>query len=117
MPILYFSIIYLSEYFIQKFLEFIESAKDGVILFSFGTVVDSSKLPNTTLEVFINVFKKLKQKVIWKLNSTDFPQLPTHIMVDNWLPQSDILGKYNIILLSSVNYTFSFLTLLAAIYN
>jgi len=75
-------------------LEFVESAEHGVIYFSFGTIVDPSKLPNSTIEVFINVLKKLKQKVMWKWDSNSLPQLPDHVMVSNWFPQSDILGTY-----------------------
>jgi len=86
-------------------LEFVESAEHGVIYFSFGTIVDPSKLPNSTIEVFINVLKKLKQKVMWKWDSNSLPQLPDHVMVSNWFPQSDILGTY----LSTPNRLKSFL--------
>lgn len=79
--------------FSQKFKEFVESAKDGVIYFSFGTIVEPSKLPNSTIKVFINVLKKLKQKVMWKWSSKNLPQLPDHVMVSDWFPQPDILGK------------------------
>uniref|UniRef100_A0A2S2PYJ9 UDP-glucuronosyltransferase 2C1 n=1 Tax=Sipha flava TaxID=143950 RepID=A0A2S2PYJ9_9HEMI len=80
----------------QKFLEFVESAKYGVIYFSFGTIVDPSKLPNSTIEIFVNVIKKLKQKVMWKWDSKNLPQLPDHVMVSEWFPQSDILGHPNV---------------------
>jgi len=82
----------------QKILEFVESAKDGVIYFSFGTIVDPSTLPDSTIEVFINVLKKLKQKVMWKWNSKNLPRLPSHVMVSDWFPQADILGIKLIIL-------------------
>jgi len=79
---------------LQKFLEFVESAKDGVIYFSFGTIVDPSKLPDSIIEIFINVLKRVKQKVMWKWNSKNLPPLPDHVMVSDWFPQSDILGTY-----------------------
>ncbi|XP_025193839.1 UDP-glucuronosyltransferase 2C1-like [Melanaphis sacchari] len=79
-----------------KFLEFVESAEYGVIYFSFGTIVDPSTLPNSTIEIFINVLKKVKQKVMWKWDSKNLPQLPSHIMISNWFPQSDILGHPNV---------------------
>nr|ATN96046.1 UDP-glucuronosyl transferase 343C3 [Myzus persicae] len=82
---------------IGKFLEFVDSAEHGVIYFSFGTIVDPSKLPNSTIEVFINVLKKLKQKVMWKWDSKNLPtQLPDHVMVSDWFPQPDILGHPNV---------------------
>jgi len=75
-------------------LEFVESAEYGVIYFSFGTIVDPSMLPNSTIEIFINVIKKLKQKVMWKWDSKNLPPLPDHVMVSDWFPQPDILGTY-----------------------
>jgi len=81
-------------FFLQKFLEFVESAEYGVIYFSFGTIVDPSMLPNSTIDIFINVLKKLKQKVMWKWDSKNLPQLPNHVMVSDWFPQPDILGIY-----------------------
>lgn len=65
-----------------------------MIYFSFGTIVDPSRLPNSTIKIFINVLKKVKQKVLWKWNSKNLPQLPEHVMVSDWFPQPDILGRY-----------------------
>ena len=48
-------------------------------------------MPESTRQVFINVFSRLKQGVIWKWDE-DIPGLPPHIMVRKWLPQQDILG-------------------------
>ncbi|VVC33712.1 Hypothetical protein CINCED_3A004731 [Cinara cedri] len=79
-----------------KYLDFVESAADGVIYFSFGTIVDPSRLPNSTIQIFINVLKRLKQKVMWKWDSVDLPPLPDHIMVSPWFPQPDVLGHPNV---------------------
>ncbi|XP_050431337.1 UDP-glycosyltransferase UGT4-like isoform X2 [Adelges cooleyi] len=79
-----------------EFLEFVESSQHGVIYFSFGTIVDPSKLPEEKIRVFIEVIKKLKQKVMWKWNSEHLPKLPDHVMVSDWFPQSDILGHPNV---------------------
>jgi len=86
-------------------LDFVESAKDGVIYFSFGTIVDPSKLPDEVIEVFINVLKKLKQKVMWKWNSKNLPKLPDQVMVSDWFPQPDILGNYNYYNYSEIDYS------------
>ncbi|XP_046679078.1 UDP-glucosyltransferase 2-like [Homalodisca vitripennis] len=46
--------------------KFMDDAKEGVVYFSLGTVVPVHFLPEKLLQAFVNVFKKLPQKVIWK---------------------------------------------------
>ena len=52
----------------EELEEFMQSAGDeGVILVSFGTIVDS--LDVKVLEVMATAFSRLSQKVIWKINT------------------------------------------------
>lgn len=45
-------------------------------------------------ETFTKVFSKLKNKVIWKFEEA-IP-MPDNVLIDSWLPQSDILGHPNV---------------------
>lgn len=69
----------------------LNSAKNGVILFSLGTNVRSDKLHKDKRQALLDVFGKLKETVIWKFES-DIENLPKNVFVRKWLPQSDILG-------------------------
>ena len=69
------------------------SAKDGVILVSFGSGID--ELPEDVLNKFLTVFKQLKQQIIFKYKHP-IPDLPDHIHVVTWMPQNDLLGHPNL---------------------
>ncbi|CAL8110077.1 unnamed protein product [Orchesella dallaii] len=76
--------------------EFLSGAKDGFILFSLGSIVQPKDMPVATSKMFLNVFSKLKQRVIWKWDG-DLPgEVPANVKVAKWLPQQDILGHPNI---------------------
>ncbi|PSN46991.1 hypothetical protein C0J52_17349 [Blattella germanica] len=48
--------------------KFIKESDDGVIYFSFGSMVQAETLPEDKLNSFLEVFEKLKQRVLWKCN-------------------------------------------------
>lgn len=70
-----------------------DEATEGVIYFSFGTVVPAHTLPKEILQIYINVFKKLKQKVLWKIELETLPGLPKNVLITKWVPQPGVLGK------------------------
>ncbi|CAL8107627.1 unnamed protein product [Orchesella dallaii] len=75
---------------------FLSEGKDGFILFNLGSIVQPKDMPVATSKMFLNVFSKLKQKVIWKWDG-DLPgEVPANVKVAKWLPQQDILGHPNI---------------------
>jgi len=82
----------------QDIQKFMDSAKEGVIYFSFGTVVPLHIFPIEQLLIFSNVFKKLNQKVIWKIELDDIPGLPSNVILRKWLPQPGILAHPNLAL-------------------
>ena len=41
---------------------------------------------------FIQVFSKLPQKILWKMEAGMVDRLPDNVMVASWFPQQDILG-------------------------
>ncbi|XP_065370886.1 UDP-glycosyltransferase UGT5-like [Calliphora vicina] len=77
--------------------DFINSADHGVIFFSMGTNVKSHHMQANTLQKIYNVFSKLPQKVLWKVDDeSKVPGNSTNILYRKWLPQSDILGHANV---------------------
>lgn len=109
--------------------QFIDNAEDGVIYFSLGTVVKSSKMPKEKLNAFLgniffqvnkknqkklkifdefsDCFRKLKQKILWKYEDESIPNLPENVLIRKWLPQQDILANPNVVLFISHGGMFS----------
>ncbi|XP_063703722.1 UDP-glucosyltransferase 2-like [Culicoides brevitarsis] len=76
---------------------FIESGKEGTVLFSLGTNVKSEMLDTKTKEMFIKVFAELPQyNFLWKYESDLTIPLPKNVMIRPWLKQSDILAHENL---------------------
>jgi UDP:flavonoid glycosyltransferase YjiC (YdhE family) len=73
-----------------------KSGKDGFILFSMGSAIISHQMPEEKRKMFLNVFSKLKQQVIWKWETETMPDLPPNVKLSKWLPQQDLLGNKNI---------------------
>ncbi|OXA46599.1 UDP-glucuronosyltransferase 2C1 [Folsomia candida] len=73
--------------------DFIASSGDaGFILFSLGTNLVASKMAPEKRAIFLNVFGRLKQKVIWKYETDDVSNVPKNVLLSKWLPQQDLLG-------------------------
>lgn len=67
--------------------EFINSAKDGVVYFSFGSILKCEQLPIDKRNAFINTFAKSKLKFIWKFEDTTV-KMPNNVLARSWLPQT-----------------------------
>lgn len=80
----------------QVFQEFLDSATDGAILFSMGSIIKGTQWSDEYREAFIKAFGKLKQKVIWKYEADVLPNKPDNVMISSWVPQRDILAHPNI---------------------
>ena len=74
---------------------FVETAEHGVILVSFGSVLQASKMPEKKRLMMLNVFSKLKQKVIWKWEAP-MADAPDNVLVSPWLPQTSLLAHTNV---------------------
>ncbi|ODN00424.1 UDP-glucuronosyltransferase 2B23 [Orchesella cincta] len=82
---------------IPKDLEdFIKKGKDGFIYFSMGSAIKASQMPDAKRKIFLNVFSKLKQQVLWKWETETMPDLPKNVKLSKWLPQQDLLGHKDI---------------------
>ena len=76
--------------------EFLDSATDGAILFSMGSIIQGRDWDPPKREAFVKAFGKLKQKVLWKYENETLPKMPSNVMISSWLPQRDILAHPNV---------------------
>ncbi|XP_076271252.1 UDP-glycosyltransferase UGT5-like [Rhynchophorus ferrugineus] len=74
----------------------LDGAKNGVIFFSMGSHVKSSDFSEEKRKIFLNVFKKLDQIVLWKFEDDNLPGKPDNVHIRKWLPQMDLLAHPNI---------------------
>lgn len=74
----------------------LDDAHNGAIFFSFGSYIKSSQMQPEKLKIFLNVFRRLKQRVLWKWEDANMPNQPDNVMVGKWLPQDDILAHPNV---------------------
>ena len=75
--------------------EFLETAEHGVIFISFGSLISPSQMPESKRIMFVNVFKSLKQRVIWKWTG-EMLDAPSNVLISSWLPQQALLAHKNL---------------------
>ncbi|XP_077291127.1 UDP-glycosyltransferase UGT5-like [Arctopsyche grandis] len=80
----------------ENIKKFLDEAKHGAVFFSFGSNLQSKDMPVDKLKVFLNVFKSLKQRVLWKWEDENLEGKPDNVLLGKWLPQSDILAHPNV---------------------
>lgn len=58
----------------------------------------SSKIPKSTLEIFINGFRKLNETVLWKLDKPEIigNNVPKNLYTNQWFPQNEVLAHPNV---------------------
>ncbi|XP_045772911.1 UDP-glycosyltransferase UGT5-like [Maniola jurtina] len=78
---------------LQKLLD---ESKHGVVYVSFGSNIKSAELPEEKKKAFLNVFKRLKQTVLWKWEEDELDDKPENVVIRKWLPQKEILAHPNI---------------------
>ncbi|KAJ6646774.1 UDP-glucosyltransferase 2, partial [Pseudolycoriella hygida] len=79
----------------QDIKEFLDTATEGVIYFCLGSNARSSDFSQERIKIFLDKFRSLKQKVLWKFE-TNLPNLPDNVKIGKWLPQDDILAHPNV---------------------
>lgn len=67
-----------------------------MIYFSFGSCIRSADLPPKQLQAFIETFRLIKQKILWKFENTIIPNMPSNVMIRPWLPQNEVLAHKNV---------------------
>jgi glucuronosyltransferase len=80
----------------QDIQEFLDTASDGVVLFSMGSAVQSTDWLPEQRDAMVRVFGKLKQKVLWKYENETLPGNPGNIKIGKWIPQRDIVAHPNV---------------------
>uniref|UniRef100_A0A182Y290 UDP-glucuronosyltransferase n=1 Tax=Anopheles stephensi TaxID=30069 RepID=A0A182Y290_ANOST len=78
---------------IQRYLD---EAPHGVIYFSMGSMLKGRNFPEDKRAAFVNVFRGLREKVIWKYENDSLPDKPPNVLIKSWMPQSDILAHPNV---------------------
>ncbi|VEN40700.1 unnamed protein product [Callosobruchus maculatus] len=74
--------------------EIMDKGNKGVILFSLGTNVRFSLLKPHIKSALLGALGKLDQTVLWKLDS-NLTNVPSNVIVRQWLPQTEILAHPN----------------------
>ena len=52
-------------------------------------------MPEDKRKMMLNVFSRLKQKVIWKWE-TEMADAPDNVLISSWLPQTSLLAHPNL---------------------
>ncbi|XP_050527574.1 UDP-glycosyltransferase UGT5-like [Daktulosphaira vitifoliae] len=78
---------------IQKFLD---ESEHGVIYFCMGSILRGETFPEKKRQMFLNVFNKLPQRVLWKYEGENLPWKSLNIMTKKWMPQREILAHPNV---------------------
>ena len=67
--------------------QYMDSAKEGVVFVSFGSVLQGSQIPEDKKLALLQVFVYLKQRVLMKWESDHIDGKPDNMMVRSFLPQ------------------------------
>ncbi|CAH0678009.1 unnamed protein product [Spodoptera exigua] len=79
----------------ENLKKIMDSAKNGVIYFSMGSNLKSKELPDDVKHGLLEVFRGLKQTVIWKFEE-NLPDQPKNVHIVQWAPQQSILAHPNL---------------------
>ncbi|XP_053615388.1 UDP-glycosyltransferase UGT5-like [Plodia interpunctella] len=75
----------------------LDNAKNGLVYFSMGSILQSSELPEQLKKDFLDVLGSLNQTVLWKFEEV-LPNLSPNVHIVKWAPQQSILAHPNCIL-------------------
>jgi glucuronosyltransferase len=72
-----------------------DKADEGFIVFTLGSAIPVSTMPDNLVTMFVKVFARIPQQVFWKWEKSDslMERLSDNVKILNWLPQQDLLGK------------------------
>ncbi|XP_063840010.1 UDP-glycosyltransferase UGT5-like [Scylla paramamosain] len=72
-----------------------EAGSMGVIYFSLGSILRGELMPPEYLQVFLEAFRRLPQRVLWKYEG-ELEGASDNVKVSSWLPQQDILAHQSV---------------------
>lgn len=71
----------------------LDSAKNGVIYVSWGSMIRADTFPVEKRTSLLKTFGTLKQKVLWKWENDTIPDQPENVFIRKWMPQKEVLCK------------------------
>jgi glucuronosyltransferase len=77
---------------------FLDEGKDGVIYFSMGYIMDTSRWTDEWTNKLFSVLSRLPQRILMKLDALPTVPIPSNVMIKHYVPQQDVLAHPNIIL-------------------
>ncbi|XP_046993383.1 UDP-glucosyltransferase 2-like [Schistocerca americana] len=75
--------------------DWLDGAENGAVYFSLGSTLQASMMPEDKRLEFLEGFKKIPQRVLWKWEK-DMDDLPPNVKVSKWLPQQSVLAHPNV---------------------
>ncbi|XP_055914356.1 UDP-glycosyltransferase UGT5-like [Eupeodes corollae] len=72
------------------------SSEHGVIYFSVGSNIHSSKLDPIKVKIIFDFLSKLPQTILWKWDNSNYPGKSPNIVYKTWLPQESVLSHPNV---------------------
>ncbi|XP_072161176.1 UDP-glucosyltransferase 2 [Bemisia tabaci] len=83
----------------EELQNIMDRAKNGVIYFSFGSILKASFFKREDVRTFLTVFNELDQTVLWKsdFNTSDL-DMPKNVHLRDWFDQSSVLAHPNCVL-------------------
>lgn len=77
----------------QDLLEFIDTADNGIVYISFGSV--ACGLPEMKIKEILKVIRSSNKRFIWKVDGDiENVTLPMNLMTKRWVSQVDVLCKF-----------------------
>uniref|UniRef100_A0A1B6L2Y1 UDP-glucuronosyltransferase n=1 Tax=Graphocephala atropunctata TaxID=36148 RepID=A0A1B6L2Y1_9HEMI len=71
--------------------KYLNESAEGAILFSMGSVLQSSSFPPAKRQAIMDAFAELPVRVLMKWEDDTLPGKPDNVRLSKWLPQRDIL--------------------------
>ncbi|XP_057325141.1 UDP-glycosyltransferase UGT5-like [Microplitis mediator] len=76
--------------------QYLDNAYEGVLFFSWGSMIKASSMTNDTLDDILKVIGNIPRKVIWKWETENLPNIPSNVLIKKWVPQAAILRHPNV---------------------
>ncbi|XP_041659267.1 UDP-glucuronosyltransferase 1A1-like [Cheilinus undulatus] len=76
---------------LPKDLESWVSGEHGFIVFTLGSMM--SDMPEETTLIFLEAFRRIPQKVIWRYEGKIPDNVPENVKMMSWVPQNDLLAQ------------------------
>ncbi|KAM0727417.1 UDP-glycosyltransferase UGT5 [Formica fusca] len=80
----------------EDIAEFLDSAHDGALFFSLGSMIKAATMPQKKLDAILKVLGSIPRKVIWKWEIDELPHEMDNVITRKWLPQFAVMNHPNI---------------------